>query len=578
MSASIQNAQNPPIAASQTAAAATAPSPGSSANVAAGSAQPTARSYAQATLKVSSPPIATSAAPIVAVGGPQSAQHGKSSSVSPVNGKNPIQPAVPTMAPIVNGAPSQGDHARKSSVTISAAGTSGNIPNGGPVASRAPQGLTFGAMSGSPAPAHAAPHHPQGASLNPQAQNPRIASPAHSPSPIPQYSGGKPNNLPGRPDISFGGGESAEANVRLSHTAKYNECSNSLTQIQSRSISMPSQQNTLPQAQHLRRESSQSAHSDMSNQAFNPNRNFNPNGGRGRGMPPGGFNPHMGQSPQPRHSMPYQQRGGPNMAPPFQPGMRHPNSPYPQNRSPAMQPAQLNGPGMPYPYPHGYQQVRIPSHNYLSRSFSFISESSKTTQSVGSSQLSQSVPQNGDHSTVGLKQPDFHVPTGEPNAFYRPLSPSFRFVSESYDAYLTTMRHQNPYAPQAGIDPYSQYYAAPNYGLQQSIHYPGIPNSPGRGPAFPQQMQGQYGMPGPYGPPQAPGMSRTPSQLSERPPSAVAPSTPAMTNVNHVSHTPTPSVGASPAPSSFTIPPKRKVSFICLSTTTRANPSRRLLL
>lgn len=224
MSASISNAQNPPIAASQTAAAANTPSPGPSANVAAGSAQPTARSsYANATKKISSPPIASSAAPPVAVGGPQNAQHGKTSSISPVNGSNPIKPAVPAMGPAIvnssnaNGAPSQGDHSRKSSVTISAAGTSGYIPNGGPVASsRAPSNLTFGSLAGSPAPAHAAPHPPQGPSLNPQVPNPRVASPAHSPSPIPTpiSSGGKPDTLPTRPGLVFGGGsDSAEQNV-----------------------------------------------------------------------------------------------------------------------------------------------------------------------------------------------------------------------------------------------------------------------------------------------------------------------------------------------------------------------------
>jgi translation initiation factor 4G len=226
MSASISNAQNPPIAASQTAAAATSPAPGLSANVAAGPAPPTARSsYANATKKISSPPIASSAAPPVAVGGPQTAQHGKRASVSPVNGSAPIKPAVPAMGPTIvnssggsNGAPPHGEHSRKSSVTISAAGTSGYIPNGGPVASsRAPSNLTFGSLAGSsPAPSHAAPHHPQGQSLNPQMPNPRVASPAHSPSPIPTpiASGGKPDTLPTRPGLVFGGGsDSAEPNV-----------------------------------------------------------------------------------------------------------------------------------------------------------------------------------------------------------------------------------------------------------------------------------------------------------------------------------------------------------------------------
>jgi translation initiation factor 4G len=215
MSAPNSNAQNPPIAVSQNATAAPAPSSGSSANVAAGSAQPTARSYANATKKNSSPTIASSAAPPVAVGALQPAQHGRGSSVSPVNGRNPIQPALPTMGPaIVNSSGlASGHHSRTSSVTISAAGPSGYIPNGAPATRGAPN-LQFGAMGGSPAPSHATPNQPQGANLNAQTPNPRVASPAHSPSPIPQFSGGKPNTLSGRPDISFGTGEGTEHSVR----------------------------------------------------------------------------------------------------------------------------------------------------------------------------------------------------------------------------------------------------------------------------------------------------------------------------------------------------------------------------
>ncbi|KAF2653260.1 hypothetical protein K491DRAFT_521874 [Lophiostoma macrostomum CBS 122681] len=573
MSASISTAPNPPIAASQNATAATAPSPGPSANVAAGSAQPTARSYASATKKVSSPPIASSAAPPVAVGGPQSAQHGKSAStsISPVNGKNSIQPAVPTMAPSivsssnVNGTPAHGDHSRKSSVTITAAGASGYIPNGGPVASRAPVNLTFGAVADSPAPSHATPHHGQGASLNPQQHNPRIHSPAHSPSPIPQYSGGKPNNIGGRPEINFGGSESAEQN--------------------SRPISMPPQPNTLPQAQHLRRESSQSAHSDMSNPAFNSNRGFPPNGGRGRGFTPGGYNPQMAhQSPQlPYRALPNQPRGGPSMPPSFQPqSAMGPNSPYRQTRSPAMAPAAMhsqqhiaNGPGMYGGYPQApfqHQQVRIPSHT-LNNSSS-TSESSKASRSADSSQSSQQVFGNGSISAAtATSQPELRVPVAnESNSFLRAGSSPFSPMSNGYDQSLTEMRNQNMYGvPGGNLDPYQSYYAQqPGFGLQQSIHYPGaIPPSPGRGQAFPQQMHAYHGGMPPYAPPQqAPGMSRTPSNMSERPPSAVAqPSTPAMTNVNHVSHTHTPSVGSnSPAPgtSNFTIPVKKKSNAIVI--------------
>jgi translation initiation factor 4G len=203
MSASTSNAQTPTIAASSTAAAANNSSAGSSANVAAGSAQPTARSsYANATQKTSSPTIASSGAPPVAVGGPPSAQHGKSSSVSPVNGSTSIKPVIPAMPAIVGGGPNgSGDHARKSSVHIKQ-----TPPTTGP-----PSGIKFGSLAGSPAPAHASPAV-QG-SLNIQAQNPRVASPAHSPSPIPTpISGGpKPDGLPTRPNLVFGG-QGSESN------------------------------------------------------------------------------------------------------------------------------------------------------------------------------------------------------------------------------------------------------------------------------------------------------------------------------------------------------------------------------
>ncbi|KAH4415455.1 hypothetical protein HBH92_077920 [Parastagonospora nodorum] len=466
MSASTSNAQNPVIAASSTATPANSSSAGSSANVAAGSAQPTARSsYANATQKNSSPTIASSGAPPVAVGGPQTAQHGKSSSVSPVNGGS-IKPAIPTMPAIVSGGPNgNGDHSRKPSVQMK---QTPPTTAGGP-----PSGIKFGSLAGSPAPAHAQPAV-QG-SLNIQAQNPRVASPAHSPSPIPTpISGGpKPDGLPTRPNLVFGGqgSESNDANARMN---------------------MPSQPNSVPQAQHLRRESSQSAHSDMSN--ANMSRNYS--NGRGRGYPQHPQYPNMAnQSPQPFRPVPHQHmgRGGGPMPPAFQPQGMQQGSPFRQNRSPAIAPATMhqqahlaNPQGMPY-----YQGQ----------------------------------------------------PYAQPGMYGMP--------------------------PQ-GLDPYNGYYGQ-TYGLQQSIHYPGhpVPASPGRTHGFPQQMPTPYGVPGPYGqPPQAQGMSRTPSNMSERPSSAVPqPSTPAMTNVNHISHTHTPSVtAASPAPSSTFERPKKQSKAIVIKT------------
>ena len=144
---------------------------------------------------------------------------------------------------------------------------------------------------------------------------------------------------------------------------------------------MPPQPNSLPQAQHLRHESSQSAHSDMSNN--NVNRGYPPQGGRGRGFPPQHYNPNMANhSPQPYRSLPQQMGRG--MAPPFQPqGPMPRNSPYQQNRSPAITPATMHqqahlanpqgmgyyNPGQQYPQP-----VSISSFDYFCFCHSSLSE------------------------------------------------------------------------------------------------------------------------------------------------------------------------------------------------------------
>ena len=138
---------------------------------------------------------------------------------------------------------------------------------------------------------------------------------------------------------------------------------------------MPPQPNSLPQAQHLRRESSQSGHSDMGN---NMNRGYPPQAGRGRGFPPQHYNPNMANhSPQPYRSMPQQMGGRGGMAPAFQPqGPMPRNSPYQQNRSPAITPATMhsqahvaNPQGMGYypgqQYPQPVCTPSIPSISFL---------------------------------------------------------------------------------------------------------------------------------------------------------------------------------------------------------------------
>lgn len=158
--------------------------------------QSAAQSYASATKKaVSSPPVAASSSsqsPAVAVGNAPPAQHGKSSSVSPVNGRSSVPPAAPVVSTpaVLNG--SAPEHGRQSSVTIN-----GNYAS--PGASKAP--IQFGSMAEHSAAPQGAPQDAQATPSAPIAipSNPRATSPAQSPSPIPQpaASGG------GRPPTGF---------------------------------------------------------------------------------------------------------------------------------------------------------------------------------------------------------------------------------------------------------------------------------------------------------------------------------------------------------------------------------------
>ncbi|OAA56640.1 eukaryotic translation initiation factor subunit [Niveomyces insectorum RCEF 264] len=283
------------------------------------------------------------------------------------NGNRPILPAVPA---VING--SNIDHARKSSVTISATGPSGYMGNGGPAGAGPKAGLPkFGYES--PAVAHSTPSQNVAAPIPIPGHHPRIPSPAHSPSPIPQpsASGGRPPTISqdGAP-MKFGslGGDGDRHMKHLSGMA----------------------QNNLPvggQSPHFRRSSAHSIHSDIANHAGNhignhagnhgPHNNNNGNhnhgnhghhGGPGPGR--GGFPPQTGRArgynnshqfanqsmgygpggggPYPRGPS-GQGRGG--MPPQFQPrGMQPnfgPNSPQAARVSPAITPAMPNN-GTPH--------------------------------------------------------------------------------------------------------------------------------------------------------------------------------------------------------------------------------------
>jgi translation initiation factor 4G len=186
------------------------------------------KSYANATKKSATD---STAAPVT-VGG--SSQHGKSTSVSPVSGKPMQQPQTPGVT-IVNGAPapasSQGDHSRKPSVTITSAGTSGYIPNGGP--SSRPNSLQFGFAANQPAspnmgnPAALANQPQSGLGVNPN-MNPRVTSPQTSPSPIPQ-----PASSGGRPPPS-----SYQAQVNVPNFGSFGDAGDNVSAYSSYSLSL----------------------------------------------------------------------------------------------------------------------------------------------------------------------------------------------------------------------------------------------------------------------------------------------------------------------------------------------------
>lgn len=174
--------------------------------------QPTLSYASTAKKAVSSPPNATSSStpsPAVAVGGSGPVQHGKTSSISPMNGKPAISPAVPAVpAPAIAHSSSaaingSSDHSRKGSVTIGANGM-----NGGPVGGMK---IQFGSVpEASPKVSHSTPEGAHNSASAPIAiPNPRVTDPSHSPSPIPapSASGGKPPSGLGQgnnPPMAFG--------------------------------------------------------------------------------------------------------------------------------------------------------------------------------------------------------------------------------------------------------------------------------------------------------------------------------------------------------------------------------------
>ncbi|PWY68678.1 hypothetical protein BO70DRAFT_400294 [Aspergillus heteromorphus CBS 117.55] len=501
------------------------------------------RSYANATKKSATD---STAAPVT-VGGP--AQHGKSTTASSVSGK-PMQQSQPSGVTIVNGAPapaSQGDHSRKPSVTITSAGTSGYIPNGGQTGR--PNSLQFGFANPQSSPnmgnpAALANQPPSGLGVTPPT-NPRVTSPQTSPSPIPQ-----PASSGGRPPPS-----SYQAQGNVPNFGSFGDAGDNQQM-------RPAPQAPLgpgPQSTHLRRESSQSTHSDMSNHMGSaPGRGGYPHqGGRGRGYSQSSYQGQIPYSPGPNfRSTPSQPRGGPNMAPQFHPQnqgrpLGFPNSPHQASRSPALATAhpatpQMNQVPMAHaqmpPQPYGYAQPMGPQ---TVRPQSFL----RTQTRRGAIRGKKATPRQHSNRSTLLPQ----VPLPLPN-----LSPE----SGQFERYLTLMKNNQAYP---GYDP----AAAAAYGYPYGFNMTNVnymaPPSPQPRPGMPYNpqapyMQNQYQV---QPPAQATSLSRSPSQVSnDRPGSSLGQGQPPAGPPVHTHTASRSSNSPAPPKTPFVIPSAKKSALV----------------
>ncbi|KAL8639669.1 MAG: hypothetical protein Q9228_003316 [Teloschistes exilis] len=524
---------------------------------AAGTAPTPAKSYASATKKQSSPTSATNSANSPATagsGGP--VQHGKLDSVGAINGKTAITPAVPTVGgapPIINGKtssnPSTGpaDHGRKPSVTITSTGTSGYLPNGGPAGNKPASGkdIQFGTFNpdGSPALTNAVLQPSQSNSLAVNSlQNPRVTSPAASPSPIPQ-----PPASGGRPPSSF----QAQTNGVNFGSLPYGDDPNMRSGMSQPSLGPG------PHPSHLRRESSQSTHSDHVNPSMGPAANrggYSQQGGRGRGGYNGQF-PHqqMGYGQNPNYSRaPSQPRGASSVPSPFPQRQQslaasYSNSPHQATRSPNLthsQPVHHPQPG----------QVPMSNPAYLYGGYA---------QPVGHSQVK---PQSSSSLSSGHNRPtqkDSHLPSPDELLAFQPLN--LAPDTGHFEQFLTEVKQNHQYMPQFYDANYAAYYHQFNMSGMPPQFLPQMPpSSPRPHQQVPQGHQQQYAQ-AQYGhPSQPPSMSRTSSAISmsaERPASSLGKSQTPMSNAA-VSNTPISSRQAnSPAPKTasgnFKIPTRK---------------------
>ncbi|KAI1640240.1 hypothetical protein F4809DRAFT_637908 [Biscogniauxia mediterranea] len=513
---------------------------------------PSYASAAGAAKKQSPAPVVATGShqPVVAAGSSAStSHHAKSSSVSPMNGRPNIMPAVPAAVPgappVAHGTSNMNglsDHSHKSSVTMSANGPNSHSANGGSVGNK----IQFGFHS--PAPSHSSPQPGSAPIPIPGHKDPRVTDPQNSPSPI--------------PPPSASGGRPPSSTTQQVNTMTFGSFGGDAERPHIRTPSASHEHNTLgPQnTQHIRRGSNVS---DISNQAGPPpggmGRGNFPGGGRGRGgyngyqptgYPPnyrgsqgnqgrGGMPPNFGnrqqpygtppthpRSPAPAAAMPQPPTMPPNMAPNMPPG----SMPQFYYQPPAMGPAQVPqvftpslNPTHDRTYPKNkkkgvrrdsekYSNHHRPAEPFKNEDQDFSQKSRRYSKRWDQRIVESDSRRGGQYPvdkletsptgppTIPLQQPYPVAPSFPHNIGHIDLSPE----SGNFDVWLTSTK-QNFYP--GHFDPNMR----PGIPMQGYPMYPPMMQGQGQSPV-PAYSQ-PYG-PGPYNPPGGQPMSRNSSQVS----------------------------------------------------------------
>ncbi|KAI0460477.1 hypothetical protein F5B21DRAFT_498420 [Xylaria acuta] len=521
-------------------------------------AAPAATSYASAAgaaKKPSSTPVVATGSnpPVVAAGSAPASNHAKSSSVSPMNGRSNIMPAVPAVAHGTSTVNGQADHNRKSSVTMSANGPNSYSTNGVP-AGPTPGNIQFG-FQDSPAASHSTPQPPSVPVPIPGAGGRGITEPRTSPSPIPQpsASGGRPPSGAAQSSstVAFGSFDNDRSHIRTPSTSQdlnalgpqhspHIRRGSNVSDISNHAGPQPGGMNRGNPSGGSRGGRTYSGGFNSSSMGYPPNNyNRSQQGNQGRGGMPANF---AGNGRQPHHfGTPPQQNRSPAMAPampqPLPSMANQPVPPYYYN--PPMPPMQVPNQMFPSSIQQPYERTQPkPKRKGLRRDSEQYSNSHRRTEALRhdydwrqrrfSRRLDSRTSMFDELHPVGPVMVNKFDGSSASDSPIVPLPQTFPFnppmtqeighldlspESGNFDRLLTSVKqgyYQGPYGPGNGMQPmhptpYPQY---PNHHQPQPPH--GSPLTHFQQPAF---------VPAPYNPAGAQPMSRSnSSQVSDQRP------------------------------------------------------------